>query len=91
MRLAVGDDGVGDSRARRRRRCAEGEREGERFGHGEAGGNRRGLGLSAAGVVAVAPARPLVEETRIGWMCLPEDADSGGFFTFFIVIIKKSH
>ena len=69
MRLAVGDDGVGDSRARRRRRCAEGEREGERFGHGEAGGNRRGLGLSAAGVVAVAPARPLVVETRIGCAC----------------------
>lgn len=43
--LALGDDGVGDSRARRRSRSAEGERKGDHFGHGAAGGNRRGLGV----------------------------------------------
>ena len=68
VRLAVGDDGVGDSRARRRRRCAEGEREGERFGHGEAGGNRRGLGVirgrSGGGGTGAA-----ARETRIGCAC----------------------
>ena len=76
VRLAVGDDGVGDSRARRRRRCAEGEREGERFGHGEAGGNRRGLGVirgRSGGGGTGAAARGGDED----WMCLPDDADSG--------------
>jgi hypothetical protein len=76
VRLAVGDDGVGDSRARRRRRCPEGEREGERFRHGLAGGDRRGLGVirgRSGGGGTGAAARGGDED----WICLPDDADSG--------------
>jgi hypothetical protein len=59
----VGDDGVGDCRTRWWRRRAERQREGERFGHGAAGGNWEPAGfrgyLRPVGV-AVAPPRPLV-------------------------------
>jgi hypothetical protein len=70
VRLAMGDDGVGNCRTRRWRRSSEGQRKGEHFGHGVAGGDRRGFGVIFFGRCPVGTRGYGTADARgWAWMC----------------------